>query len=707
MSVSMHCRRSACVLVLATGLLSTSGSIGSLQAHGTEARYVELVEWKKEHISRVFGVGTAALGVPGSRSTLQFRMVDNKACVLANVIAFDVDDAYAFDVDEPVTLTLTIAPALSTPFVVGWDQNGGMGVGVTETITPQPGSLLQTITLKLDRARLAGQGTQGSDIAVGSRTGFALCDVAVSRSGATAAPTNFGTLQLTVKDTTGAVVPARIGIYDSTGRAPLASDRALLLQRYADDLRMLPVNDRTFWPSANRQAFYVNGSYDARLPEGTYELVATRGFEYRAYRGSFVVHKDKATMVTIPLVRYADMPGRGWYSGDSHIHLTRDEVADPLVWGMVAAEDVYVGNLLEMGNISGTHFKQPDRWGPGSRYALDKKHFIVSGQEDPRTGHLGHTIHHNLETPVHLDSNNYFFYNRVFEQSHKQGGISGFAHMGSGFNGQRGLALTVPFGLVDFVEVLQAGRLFTDVWYRFLDLGYRISPAAGSDWPYSDFPGVVRNYVKVNGRFDMDAWFESFHAGHVYASNGPLIEFTVNGKQMGEEVKVKRGTRLTIAASARLNPDVDTLNRLELVILSEVTATAPALARDHVELRQDMTAEHSMWIAVRALGDRQDPRNMVVAHSAPIYVMVDDEPSWSAKAVPDLVAYQRAQLQDMMTATLEPLDDLEPWETRDLLLDVWETQRPAMQPKVDEANALYDKLLDRFNRFSSRATSLH
>jgi hypothetical protein len=701
MSVSIDCcSRSVCTLLVAAGLLSISGASGRLQAHGTEARYVELVAWKKEHISRVFGVGTSALGVPGSRSTIQLRIVDNKPCVLANVLAFDVDDAYAFDVDEPVTLTLTVAPALSTPFVVGWDQNGGTGVGVTETITPEPGALLQTITLKLDRARLAGQGTQGSDIAIGSRTGFALCDVAISRSGTTMAAADFGTLQLTVKDTrTGAVVPARVGIYDSTGRAPLASDSALMLQRYADDVRMLPVNDRTFWPSPNRQAFYVNGNYGARLPAGTYELVATRGIEYRAYRGSFTVKKDKVTTVTIPLDRYADMPSRGWYSGDSHIHLTRDEVADPLVWGMVAAEDVYVGNLLEMGNITGTHFKQPDRWGPGSRYALDKKHFIVSGQEDPRTGHLGHTIHHNLETPVHLDSNNYFFYNRVFEQSHKQGGISGFAHMGSGFNGQRGLALTVPFGLVDFIEVLQAGRLFTDVWYRFLDLGYRISPAAGSDWPYSDFPGVVRNYVKLNGRFDMDAWFESFHAGHVYASNGPLIEFTVNGKQMGEELKVKSGARLTIAASAQLNPDVDTLNRLELVVLGDVTATAPALGKDHVELRQELTAEHSMWIAVRALGDRQDPRNMVVAHSAPVYVMVNDEPSWNAKAVPELVAYQRAQLQDMMTATLEPLDDLEPWETRDLLLDVWEQQRPAMQPKVDEANALYDKLIDRLNSF--------
>jgi hypothetical protein len=693
--------RSVCSLgIVLTLLLAIPPAIG-VHAHGTEARYVELTQWKKEHFSRVFGVGTAALGVPGSRNSLQMRVIENKACLIGNIVAFDVDDAYAFDVDEPVTLTLTYAPQLTTPFVVGWDRSGGTGVGLTEPINPEPGATFRTVTLTLDRARLAGQGTQGTDIAVGSRTGLALCDVELTRSGTTTSPTAFGQLRLIVKDPkTGRPVPARVGVYDQTGRAPLVSERALMLQRYADELRMLPVNERTFWPSANRQAFYVDGNYEGRVPAGTYELVVTRGPEYRAHHGAFEVRQDETSTVTVTLERYADMPSRGWYSGDSHIHLTRDEVADPLVWGMVAAEDVYVGNLLEMGNISGTHFKQPALWGAASRFGRDG-HYIVSGQEDPRTGHMGHTIHHNLESPIHLDADNYFFYNRVFEQSRKQGGTSGFAHMGSGFNGQRGLALTVPFGLVSFIEVLQAGRLFTEVWYRFLDLGYKISPAAGSDWPYSDFPGVVRNYVKLKGRLDLNDWFDSFHAGHVYVSNGPFLEFTVNGRQMGDELRVKRGARLNIAASAQLNPDVDKLNRLEVVILSDVATAVPADGKDRIDVRHELKAEHSMWIAVRAWGERQDPRNMIVAHSAPIYVLVDGEPSWKAAAVPELVAYQRAQLQDLLNAPLDPMEDLEPWETRDLLVNGWDKQRPLIQPRVEEANALYQRLLDRLGTFST------
>jgi hypothetical protein len=108
-------------------------------------------------------------------------------------------------------------------------------------------------------------------------------------------------------------------------------------------------------------------------------------------------------------------------------------------------------------------------------------------------------------------------------------------------------------------------------------------------------------------------------------------------------------------------------------------------------------------VAVRALGSRQEPRNMIIAHSAPIYVVVDGEPSWNAPLVPGLVAYQRAQLQELLTAPIEPLDDLEAWETRDLLLAKWDGQRELLRPTVDEANALYDKLLERLHAAPKRS----
>jgi hypothetical protein len=703
-----------------------------LFAHGTEARYVDIANWKKEHFTKVFGTnqthldGVQARGgatimangqtVYRAKDVLQMRTFEGKSCILDDIIAFDVDDKYAYDIDEPVKFTITYMPELSSPFVIGWDKNGGTGQGVTPEIVPEMGATFRTMTVTLDRARLAGQGTQGSDIAIGSKNGIALCDIKIERSNSTKSPTAYGQVKLSVKDAkTGASVPARVGIYDSTGRAPLASGKALMLQRFADDLRMLAVNERTFWPSENRQAFYMDGNYDAKLPVGTYELVVTRGPEFHAYRGKFEVKENQTSTVPVTLTRYADLPSKGWYSGDSHIHLTRDVVADPVVWGMVAAEDVYVGNLLEMGNIAGTHFKQPKEWGKASRFERDG-HFIVSGQEDPRSSFMGHTIHHNIQTPIHPPSNEFFLYDKVFAESHRQGGTSGFAHMGWGqagsdpagnnpFQMNRGVALLAPFAMIDFLEVLQRGRMLYEGWYRLLNLGYHISPAAGSDWPYSDFPGIVRNYVKLDGPLNLDKWFESFHNGHVYVTDGPFLDFTVNGRQMGEELHVKKGARLDIVAGAQLNPDVDTLDRMELVVLGDVAQTESAKGKDQIALKKQMTADHSMWIAVRAYGGRQDPTNMTIAHTAPIYVVVEDEPTWKPDAVPKIVTELRAQLQKMLIEPIEATGNNEYWETRTMMADEWLLQRPLLKPRVAAADRRYQLLLDQLAKFESTRAS--
>jgi hypothetical protein len=723
MSASRTYGSAACALAAAF-LVSTLAPHG-VYAHGTEARYVEIADWKKPNFARTFATNRAHIGSlpnraamtelgttpppqqsPRARNLLQKLEIEGQKCIFSDIMGFDVDDGFAFDIDEPITFTITYVPELSSQFIVAWDRNGGTGEAQTVEITPPAtGPKLQTVSFPMDRARLAGQGVQGSDIAIAARNGFVLCDVKIERSNTTKPATAHGTVKLTIKDAeTGALVPARVGLYDSTGRAPLASDDALMLQRFADDLRMLPVNDRTFWPSANRQAFYVDSEYEAEVPVGTYELVATRGLEFRAFHGTVEVKANQTSSVAISLERHVNMPAKGWYSGDAHIHLTRDKVADPTIWGMVAAEDVYVGNLLEMGNISGTHFKQPAEWGRASRFERHG-HFILSGQEDPRTWFLGHTIHHNLQTPIHAPPSEYFLYHKVFDESHRQGGVSGFAHAGWGQRGadpaqmDRGMALLAPFGSVDFIEVLQGGRLTSDGWYQLLNLGLRVSPAAGSDWPYTDFPGVVRNYVKLDGPLNLDRWFESFRAGHTYVTNGPLVEFTVNGQPMGSEIRVKKGAKVDIVASADLNPDVDDLDRLEIVVLGDVAHSAAAKGQQ-ASLKQSIVAERSMWIAARAFGARAEPRNTVIGHTAPIYVVVDDEPTWKAEAVPEIVAGARAQLQKLLVEQIDSTNDLEYWETRRMLADEWLTQRPLLKPRVAEADRLYQAMLDKLATFT-------
>ena len=376
---------------------------------------------------------------------------------------------------------------------------------------------------------------------------------------------------------------------------------------------------------------------------------------------------------------------------DEPVNIQRDTVRDENTWAQVAAEDVHVANLLQMGNMAGTHFGQP-AWGAAGRFERDG-HALVSGQEDPRTVHRGHTIHHNLQRPLHVGPESYFLYHRVFEESRRQGGVSGYAHQAELFNGRRGIALDVPFGIVDFVEILQQGRLPTDLWYGFLNLGYKLLPAAGSDFPYMDLPGVVRSYAKIDGPFSVDAWFDAFRAGRIFVTNGPLLEVTANGRPLGDELHVEPGATVEVVAEASLNPDLDRLDRLELVVHGEIVATEPANDRDRVRLRATVTADRSLWLAVRAFGERQERGNLTVAHSAPIYVIVEGRPFYRDERVPELVALQRTRLRELLTEAVDPNRDLEPWETRSLLSEMWPAQRRLLEPRVEEADARYRALL--------------
>jgi hypothetical protein len=195
--------------------------------HGTEGRYLEILNWKKPNVARTFGSNRAHLdGISNTSNPVQARVIAGQGCVVGDLLLFDVDNTFAFDIDETVTLTLTYASDYSSPFIVAWDRNGGTGQGRSEEIVPAPAAGMQKQKFVLERARFAGQATQGADIAIGTRSGVAICDIALERTHSTPLPVAFGEALLTIKDgPTGRRVPARVGIYDATGRAPLRRPR--------------------------------------------------------------------------------------------------------------------------------------------------------------------------------------------------------------------------------------------------------------------------------------------------------------------------------------------------------------------------------------------------------------------------------------------------------------------------------------------------
>ncbi len=318
--MSAHARRVGLLSVLAAVGLLAAGAAGPVPersraaAHGSEARYVVELEWPRDNIARTLGVARSELLMYGRGNPFQTRDIGGRTCVVGPLFALDIEDDFAFDIDEPVDLVITYAPELTGTFSVGFNDNGGDGIGESEPVEPESGPTLATARVTLDRARFAAHGIRGTDLAIGGPEGIALCDIEVVRSHATPVPAGYGTLRLSVEDgATGRAVPARLGLYDATGRAPLPSERSVLVHRFVDEVRLLWVNPRTWWPSEHRLAFYVDGDYEARLPVGSYEFVATRGPEYRGYQRTIELRADETTDLTVSLERYADLPAEGWY----------------------------------------------------------------------------------------------------------------------------------------------------------------------------------------------------------------------------------------------------------------------------------------------------------------------------------------------------------------------------------------------------------
>src|SRR4051812_34007882 len=73
-------------LFLVTAVLAVFGPVATVQSHGTEGRYMEVLDWKKEHIARTFGSNRAHLdGMISTSNPVQAKMIDGKSCVVGDL----------------------------------------------------------------------------------------------------------------------------------------------------------------------------------------------------------------------------------------------------------------------------------------------------------------------------------------------------------------------------------------------------------------------------------------------------------------------------------------------------------------------------------------------------------------------------------------------------------------------------------------------
>jgi hypothetical protein len=345
-----------------------------------------------------------------------------------------------------------------------------------------------------------------------------------------------------------------------------------------------------------------------RLPPGRYALRVFKGIEYRMAAQEFEVLRNEKTAVSVALQRWIDLPAEGWYSADDHLHIARpSSTFDDLIARWMEAEDLHVANLLQMGLAQSIHITPQYGFGQPSVYQQGRT-LVASGQENPRTHVLGHSI--SLGSPKWIDfSETYLAYDRFWREARRLGAINGFAHWGVG-GADEGLAVWIPEQLLDFLEVLGFGLSYYESWYELLNLGVRMTPTAGTDYPCSaSLPGRERFYTHLSGPLRYGDWLDAVRSGRTFITNGPVLDFHVAGASMGDELNLEKPGTVVVEGRVRFDPGRDNVTSLELVAAGEVVfSSRERTGLGEIRLRTELPLRASTWLALRARGEKLEER---------------------------------------------------------------------------------------------------
>ncbi len=457
------------------------------------------------------------------------------------------------------------------------------------------------------------------------------------------APT--GRLRIAVRDAAGQPAPARVSVTDARGRFHGPAGGWI----HGDD-----GFDRAERPF-EAHYFHTRGDELIDVPAGEVTIEVMQGFGRPLAIETVHVAAGAEQRVERRLGDRFPMATTGghWVSGDAHVHMNygglyRNTPAHLLE--QAEAEDLGLVNAL----IVNKEQRVPDiaQSGRGRDPLSGPEHVLLHGQEFHTSywGHLGliglrrstllpgyagypNTAAASL-APMNAD---------VADRAHAGGALVGYVHPFDDpphpFDASEALSNELPvdvaLGKVDYIEVLGFSdhRTTAEVWYRLLNLGFRLPAAAGTDAManYASLRGPVgmnRVYVAVpSAGVDPAEWLAGLKAGRTFATNGPLLDFTLGGQPIGGEVRLARAAGVPFTAHLRSMVPVD---HLEVVCNGVVVKSLPLSgARNAVDASGQLPVGNSGWCVLRASSDRAEHPvldNYPYATTSPIYLSVANRP---------------------------------------------------------------------------------
>ena len=415
--------------------------------------------------------------------------------------------------------------------------------------------------------------------------------------------------------------------------------------------------------AGGRQYAYVSGEFTSDMPVGDVYVEIFKGFEYEPIRQKVTIRPGQKRLV-LKIKRWKDLRSEGWVTADTHVHFISPQTA----WLEGQCEGVNVVNLLasqwgrlftNVGDLTG-------------RVGVVEDDTIVYVGTENRNHMLGHmSMLGTRGLPVYpmccggpgesyLGDPDFMMLAEWARENKKKGGVVIRPHFPyCGFTED---PVPILAGLVDALEIgaLRGDDFPVQEWYRYLNCGYKVAVAGGTDKMGAYCPlGWLRTYAHLdpNRPFTYRAWAKAVRQGKTFASNGPLLDLRVDGHPIGDELLMKRGGgTLEVAALAE---SFWPLGLLELVHDGRVVMTEKGgrSGKNRLEVYARVKVEKSGWIAARCSGAPSHPGGAVAAHTSPVYVKVGETRAFSAPAAEHMLGLVEGgmeYLQKLSTAFDEP-----------------------------------------------------
>lgn len=393
------------------------------------------------------------------------------------------------------------------------------------------------------------------------------------------------------------------------------------------------------------QGWYVlppNATVD--VPKAKLKIEGAFGLETEESSVEIDTTDESEASVKLQFRRFYDADAKGLKSGNTHLHLMKLTLAEAhrylklvpqaddldLVFlshlRRVPDEKDYISNLFVLNSFGGGDLKRLSQ--DGVLFANGEEHRHNFEAYGEGYGHVMFLDITKLIEPVSIgpgimkSGNDGIPLQRGIRTAQTDGATVIWCHNDYGME-------DVPNWMaktLDAQNIFDGGEhgSYDRTFYRYLNLGLEVPFSTGTDWFVYDFSRV---YVPMEGQISSRKWLAELAKGRSFITNGPFLEFNVDGRPIGDTIRLTSSRELTINAEALGRKDFAGLEIIHNGKVIHRTASAKRERHFHAKLVKQFNISEPGWLAARiplSAGPNEFGKTLF-AHTSPIYVELEDK----------------------------------------------------------------------------------